>query len=213
MGTFKKGILGGFSGKVGNVIGASWRNLDVMRSLPKKSNKLPTEIQLEQRIKFALAIGFLSPIKGIIDEAFGSTQGHKSKFNLATAYHIQEAVTGIMPNLALDFSKVVISKGELLGAKNPSLTATKVGELNFAWEDNSGTTLSEVDDRAVLLVYNPDKKLYVFDTMSHTRKDGAAIVVVPPAYSGDVVHCYMGYVAENGKNAATSVYLGTVTVL
>jgi hypothetical protein len=36
MGTFNKGILGGFSGKVGTVVGFNWRGLDVMRSLPKK---------------------------------------------------------------------------------------------------------------------------------------------------------------------------------
>ncbi|MFD0941564.1 DUF6266 family protein [Pedobacter boryungensis] len=212
MGTFKKGILGGFSGKIGNVIGASWRNLDVMRSLPKKSNKLPSEIQMEQRIRFALAIGFLSPIKGLLEQAFGSTQGNKSRFNLATAYHIQQAVTGIMPNLDIDFTKVVISKGELLGAKNAAVSATNAGVVDFIWENNAGTTLSAIDDQAILLIYNPAKKLYVTD-LSFTRLVGAASIVVPAEFANDVVHCYMGYLAANGKNAATSVYLGTVTVL
>lgn len=34
MGTIKQGILGGFSGKVGNVVGASWKGIDYIRSLP-----------------------------------------------------------------------------------------------------------------------------------------------------------------------------------
>ncbi|MDD2265168.1 MAG: DUF6266 family protein, partial [Bacteroidales bacterium] len=34
MGTIKQGILGGFSGKVGNIVGASWRGIDYIRSMP-----------------------------------------------------------------------------------------------------------------------------------------------------------------------------------
>ncbi len=37
MGTFNKGILGGFSGKVGNVIVSNWKGKDVVRSLLEKS--------------------------------------------------------------------------------------------------------------------------------------------------------------------------------
>lgn len=35
MAVFEKGILGGFSGKVGNVVGARWRGKNIM-SLPKR---------------------------------------------------------------------------------------------------------------------------------------------------------------------------------
>ena len=45
MGTYNKGILGAFSGKVGPVVGATWRGKEVMRSLPKKSNRLATTYQ------------------------------------------------------------------------------------------------------------------------------------------------------------------------
>jgi len=38
MGTYNKGILGAFYGKVGTVVGSTWRGKDVMRSLPRKSN-------------------------------------------------------------------------------------------------------------------------------------------------------------------------------
>lgn len=42
MATFEKGILGGFSGKIGNVVGARWRGKDIMRSVPRSSSRLPT---------------------------------------------------------------------------------------------------------------------------------------------------------------------------
>ena len=42
MAEIKKGILGGFSGKVGTVVGVNWRGKDIIRSLPKnlKANLL-----------------------------------------------------------------------------------------------------------------------------------------------------------------------------
>ncbi len=39
MGSYSKGANGTFSGKVGSVVGTSWRSIDYLRSLPKKSKK------------------------------------------------------------------------------------------------------------------------------------------------------------------------------
>ncbi len=48
MGKYNKGILGAFSGKVGPVVGSSWRGRDVLRSCPKKSNKVASQLQAMQ---------------------------------------------------------------------------------------------------------------------------------------------------------------------
>lgn len=61
MGTYNKGILGPFRGKVGSVIGYSWRGKDLMRGLPKESTSEATDAQLEQRAKFRTVIKFLTP--------------------------------------------------------------------------------------------------------------------------------------------------------
>ena len=63
MGTYSKGILGSFTGKVGTVIGSSWNGIDYMRSLPRPSSKAPTALQLAQREKFGLVTKFVAPIK------------------------------------------------------------------------------------------------------------------------------------------------------
>ena len=39
MGKIKTGILGGFQGKVGTVIGSTWRGESIMRALPKNSGE------------------------------------------------------------------------------------------------------------------------------------------------------------------------------
>tara|TARA_R100001369_G_scaffold90591_1_gene129830 strand:+ start:661 stop:972 length:312 start_codon:yes stop_codon:yes gene_type:complete len=92
MAKFEKGILGGFSGKVGTVVGARWRGKNIMRSLPQRGDYTPSELQLQQRKKFKTVIRFLTPIQSIVAKFFGSEQGDKSPFNLATGYHLTEAV-------------------------------------------------------------------------------------------------------------------------
>lgn len=56
MATFEKGILGGFSGKVGSVVGARWRGINIMRRLPARGNYTPSPEQLAQRQKFTVVI-------------------------------------------------------------------------------------------------------------------------------------------------------------
>ncbi|MCO6163351.1 hypothetical protein [Flavobacterium sp. NRK F7] len=58
MGTYNKGIIGAFSGKVGPVVGASCRGKEILRSLPKKSNRIATPEQALHRMKFTAVISF-----------------------------------------------------------------------------------------------------------------------------------------------------------
>ena len=52
MGKINQGILGGFSGKVGNVIGGTWKGIDYMRVKPAHVTNPKTEGQVDQRSKF-----------------------------------------------------------------------------------------------------------------------------------------------------------------
>jgi len=66
MGTIKKGILGGFSGRVGTVVGSSWKGISYMRSLPQKVKNPRTLLQMNQRTKFAVTLNYLKPLNGLL---------------------------------------------------------------------------------------------------------------------------------------------------
>lgn len=213
MGKFLKGILGGFSGKVGNVIGAYWRGIDYMRSLPRKSNKPPTEAQLKQRMAFALVAGFLRPISLLIKVGFQSYKGKQTPMNAAFAYHLEHAVTGIYPNLTMDLPEVMISKGNLLAAYLPEVVSSVVGEVTFSWLNNAPVGSTNGTDRATLLLYNPAKDEFTYMEGAAPRSALTFTLEVPIDYSADVVHVWMAFVKANGKEVSDSTYLGTVTVL
>lgn len=66
MAIIKRGILGGFSNKIGNVVGTSWKGISVMRSLPQSVHNPRTGLQIRQRQKFATVSAIGSSILDLI---------------------------------------------------------------------------------------------------------------------------------------------------
>ena len=66
MGKIQIGILGGFQGKVGTVIGSTWRGEDIIRAKPRKRADNPTEQQKLQRLKFKAVSEFLNPLRSTV---------------------------------------------------------------------------------------------------------------------------------------------------
>lgn len=212
MATYKKGILGVFSGKVGTVVGSSWKGIHYMRSLPKASSKTATPLQRDQRIKFALVTGFLKPIKQIANIGYQSVAGSLSPFNAIVSHHLSNAVIGASPNFEIDYPKVVFSRGELPGVSNPQLNAVAGNALSISWQDNSQANLAKAEDKAVVLVYNSITGEFIIDDLA-LREDGLLNLSLPPNYVGNTVQVWMAFFAADHKQVSTSVYLGEVTVL
>lgn len=213
MATFEKGILGGFSGKVGNVVGSRWRGKNVMRSLPQRGNYTATAKQEEQRQKFKTVIGFLNPLAGILSRYFGSPQGDKSRTNLATSYHLKNAVLDTPEGMVMDYAKVLISKGDLRGIASGTVAAAAGRILNFGWEDNSGQGKATATDTLLVVVYAPDLNLYFTDASVATRDAASASVTLPEFMAGFDVEIWASFTKPETDFAAMSTYMGTVTVL
>src|SRR5688572_9457477 len=112
MGKFSNGIFGNFYGKIGNVVGSSWRGIDYLRSLPKlNKNRQPSEKQLEQQARFALMTGFLNPLRDVLDIGYQNYASGVTAYNSALSANITNAISGIYPALTPDYSLVQLSRG------------------------------------------------------------------------------------------------------
>jgi hypothetical protein len=211
MATIQKGILGGFSGKVGTVVGANWRGQDVIRSVPKKSTRVPTELQQEQRLKFSLVSKFLAPIATLTRNWFGQPSGVKSRRNLALSYHIMEAVAGVFPDYLMDYVKVIITKGELPGPQQATVTPEADAVLAFAWEDNSASGLASPDDLFLAVVYNESKNLFEFRQIA-LRSAMAFSFALPTNWATDTVQVWSGFISADEKKQANSIFMGSVVL-
>ena len=212
MGTFKKGILGSFSGKVGNVVGASWRGISYMRSLPSSMRNPRTEKQLSQRNKFSLIGKFLKTILPVIRVGFKHIASAKnSAYSTAMSYNMQNALKGVYPDLEVDFEKVAIAQGGLYPANNVE-AACDAGKLQFSWDETLQNDTSS-EDRIMVAAYNPIKEEAAYDLSLGTRADGSGLLDLPATWVGDEVETFVAFASEDGSQVSDTVYTGKIAIV
>lgn len=213
MGTIKKGILGGFSGTVGTVVGANWRGMDVIRSRPKASNSNPTPQQLMQREKFALAIRFQNALRQMQSRLYGDNMGVKSRVNLAASYLLKEVITVENGQAVLQMNKVLITKGDFTGFQNLTMTVASNQTIDFAWDDNSNQMQTQQTDIFCTAVFEEESGTFSVKEGPEARNLGEAPVTLPANWAGKIVHVYAFFQNVEQTAACNSVYLGAVTLL
>lgn len=212
MGTIRKGILGGFSGTVGTVVGANWRGMDVIRSRPKSSGSNPTPAQLMQREKFALAIKFQNSLRSMQSRLYGENAGVKSRVNLAASYLLREVVAEENGQALLLMEKVIVTKGTLTGFQNIMVTEAPDQTLNFTWDDNSSQMMAKATDIFCTAIFEEDSGEFAIHEGPEQRDAGAGAVVLPELWAGKTVHVYAFFQNSEQEAACNSVYLGTMVV-
>lgn len=213
MSKFNKGILGGFSGTVGTVVGAKWKGMDVMRSRPsRRSNKQATPAQLAQRARFRMVMEFVKQFSELVKITYTNIAADKTPFNSAFAYNLSKAVTGSYPNYHFDYSKLMLCSGSLLNAGNPTATAGTAGRINFDWADNSGMGNAKATDNLVAIVFCAELNAAMYTTTGPTRDTGAYIMDVS-GFAGKAVHTWFAFINADGDEVSSSIYTGQVTVL
>ncbi|MDG1422707.1 MAG: DUF6266 family protein [Flavobacteriaceae bacterium] len=209
MGKISQGILGGLSGKVGNVIGGSWKGIDYLRIKPSSVANPRTEGQVNQRNKFTATISFLQPNKDFLNIGFKAFAVKKTAFNAAMSYTLGNAITGTAPDFTIDYSEALLSKGNLSSPLNPVKDLTVAEQVSFTWDDNSVDGNANATDKAMLLVYNPIKKESISILNGNSRSSMSQTLTIPASYTGDTVEVFMAFVSEDGKIVSNSVYLGS----
>jgi len=211
MGTIKQGILGGFSGKVGTVIGGSWKGISYMRSQAQSVKNPRTDGQLSQRSKFALALDFLKPLTDIVRTGFKLYTNKQTAFNAAMSYTLANAISGDYPDYELNFASTLISRGALTSATNGVATSAN-GSVTVTWGDNTGVGTAKATDKALIAVLNADKGEAVTVSAGEVRSTATQSVSVPADWMGEEVQVYLGFISADAKEVANSIYLGSVTV-
>jgi len=196
-------------------VGAHWRGIDYMRSLPRVNKGRPvTEEQLMHRVRFAAAVVFAKPISYVFNVGYGKLAKQKlTGYNLAVRQIYKEAIIGEHPDVSVDPALVRISEGDLVRPRNPAVEALPGQVLRLSWVDHTRPGIkADHSDRVIAVAYNPAKAEYQYDTATAERLDEELLLELPDYFAGDEVHVYLGMVGKTGGNACNSLYLGTVTV-
>lgn len=219
MARMNQGILGGLSGKVGNVVGGTWKGISYLRALPASVKDAKSIKQRTTRLKMLLVIQFLQTCTDFIRIGFKGYAIKMSAFNAATSYNYHNGITGEYPDLAYDFSGLLVSRGKLTAVDNATCTSPEESKVAIRWADNTGAGNASSSDTAILLVFNPEKTRSVYLLQGAIRRDGVLEMDVPNDFRGCEVHCYLGFAdfgnlvtGQSKDYVSNSVYAGSVTI-
>lgn len=206
MGVIKQGILGAFSGKVGSVIGGSWKGIAYMRSRPASVANPKTAGQVTQRNSFTAMILLASELLTVIVKPLWDRFAQfESGYNAFTSANIKTFVNGVFTN----FSKFIIARGKLVGFDTPTLDAAVASEtMRVDFLDNTGDGDALATDVAFVVCYNETQENWSDVLNAGIRSDGFTRCSMPTNFvAGDVVHVYVAFRRADGTSVSDSQYI------
>jgi hypothetical protein len=207
MAKLSQGINGPFSGKVGAVVGYTWKGIAVMRGRPSPRTKPFTPKELNHQAKFRLMNRFLIPANGLLNETFAHLAIGMSAFNKAFSYNVKNAITGLHPNLTIDYGMVLISRGDLPKAESPAVRSPSPGILQFTWNDNSGKGKARDSDKAFVAVFEETSGQWSFQLDIATRNQEKCEINLEK-FSAKPVYGFIGFLSADRKDASDSQFVG-----
>lgn len=208
MARFKNGILGGFSGKIGDAVGYQLRGEWIGRAKPKKKTGEPTAKEIANRAKFAFVQQWLQPITPFLRVGFKNYNPKFEGFVAAKSYNSKNAVTGAYPDFGIDPALALVSFGSLSQAETASVASEAPMTITVRW---SGGKIGDLE-KAMILLYNIEAGSAIMDTSATWRANKIFEWTLKEQYSGKQYHVYLAFIDSNMSNQSTSQYLGMVTV-
>lgn len=152
MAIIKKGILGGFSNKIGNVVGSTWKGIDVMRALPQNVANPNTEKQQRQRSKFKDASHLASGVLHTIVKPFWDRKAVRmSGYNLLVKTQLEKVKDKDM----IEPEDIIFTEGCTYDARM-SIPAQDESEFDIVlWSETECSTSGVADKVYIVLVDLP----------------------------------------------------------
>lgn len=178
-GVITNGILGGFSGKVGPVVGGKWKDVDYMRSYVIPANPNTTG-QQTVRARFSALVAYAKAVLPTLLQTYWDPfYSGMSGFNA----FIKENYSELAVNDVIDTS-CVMSKGSLEKAAAFTVAQISGTNLTLTWNGAiSGNGLGT--DTAHLVVWKSVNNSLKLFTTSLTRTDNGGVVVVDSGTTED----------------------------
>jgi hypothetical protein len=211
MGKINNGILGGFSGTVGTVVGAAWRDIETMRAKPKPRKTDPTPAELAQQAKFSLVSTFMTPMREFLETGFKSFAKKQTGLNAAVGYALKNAVMGTDPDFYLLCEYVQVCRGELPNVTEGIAGSEKADQVVFNWTNNAGRGKANDADKAILIVVCHAYESCVF-TLTGAPRSAETDTLHVHGFSGKEVQTWLSFMSKDKKDIAPSIFTGQFIV-
>lgn len=215
MGKINQGILDGFNGKVGTVVGYKVHGKKVMRAYVDKVKDPRTAKQLDARLRFktlaAIAVGFLTAGKKGLENVAKSWRHTVANSFMRINQGSVHAEGGVAE---VEYGSLVCSLGPLPQVGFSAASFEEPLHVSVAFTPNSDTPGADADDNVYLFVYEPESGQGLLSAPVK-RSTGTVEMHLPSTWSGMTVHVYgfaIGGGRDNAGRRSLSAYVGTGNV-
>ena len=209
MAILSNGAFGHPNGKIGNMVFYKLKGQTVCREIGKQGK--PSRKQLANYQAMQVTMALVKPMKDFIRNSFElEARGTvKNAHNLAVSYNKKQALQGEYPNISVDYSKVVLSYGELPGARDFSISKTETG-LILNWNPESYAGGHDGDDILMIQLCHPLRKKGSTFLNASRRDSGQVFIPVSQSYIHEPIEAYACFKPADGKQISNSIYLGNI---
>jgi hypothetical protein len=209
MATLKDGLFGGFSGKVGGVVGSTWNGIQVVKKLPAPRKNGSSPAQLEQQAKFRLLVNFLKPITPILNKAFEKSKFPMTAFNKALSNN-QNAITGIYPDYKMDYTNVILCKGYIRNGDVIKVMTNSEGKLILSLNKSSLYSIAAIWTLFFIAAYEEESGRWIYKMNTESTADQFYGLDLSP-FRSKSFHIYSGFLPATGASTI-SLYSGMITI-
>ncbi|MES2455798.1 MAG: DUF6266 family protein [Bacteroidota bacterium] len=205
------GLMGGISGKIGNMEAYVLNGRTYLRAAKKIKNTAPTEKQLAARMRLNVVNRFINSMTSYVGVGFALFARDKtfSANNAAKSYQLKHAVNGEYPNFEIAYPNVLLSTGSYPMALNPVVSVLDAC-LQFNWELSPMDSAYTSNGQTMLLAYCPELQKSHYKIGGASRYSGIDSLSLPDTFKGKRLECYLSFVADDRKAISDSSYLGSL---
>lgn len=205
MATFKQGILGGFSGKVGGVIGSSWKGIDTMRSQPSSVTNPRTNAQVANRSRFKsvsqLAAAMLTTIVKPLNDRFAQKMSGFNDFCQRNASAFDSLGAFVPANL-------VLSRGKLSAPAEIVQETSGFTEVAIVYSGSLSGSFDANTDKVYAVVVGSEGEILGVSSGEGTRADAGWLISTPTGRNaGNPGHLFISFLRADGTQVSNSSYI------
>ena len=210
MGVIKRGILGGFSGKVANVVGSSWKGIAYMKSMPLSVANPQTAGQTTQRNAFTEVVrSATSSLATFIKPLWDRFAQGMSGYNDYVSKNIEFFPDGVLTTPA----DLKASVGTLY---NPGLDQgqadASAGTIIIETLGNSNGSNGATTDEVYLLWRNATQDYWKGQKSTNTRTEQSMNFTDADLVAGDTLTCWLAFRKTDGTLVSNSAYIALTVI-
>ena len=195
MARLDQGLLGGYSGKLGTTVGATWKGINVVRTYQPNVANPNTQLQQDHRNKFReiaqLGSFFLaSMVKPFWDKGAKKMSGYNA--------FVSMNARAMRDELQFDPMKFVIGNGQMGHPDGDASYSEGTGGIVMGWAKDEQVLYGQKTDKLYAIAFNYVGEPVGYSLGEYTRESAQAVVeLVDNVDTSEVILCW-AWLSENG---------------